>query len=168
MCLIFHPCFFSNCSVFRDPVWDCQRVSDWLPFLKWTPNPDYWTTFRRRQSSIFWDCLTKPGEVDCRIFPTSWIKLIPQGGTVPIIIIRTGKYVSTILISLPISPGVLQSAPVVLTWQGVLDVHTPPDTASATISFVVGVRSICGANLIAAIPWSILSFVGGSKTEMVW
>ena len=70
-------------------------------------------------------------------------------------------------ISLPISTGVLQSAPVVLTCQGVPDVHTPPDAASAKISFVVGVKSICGTNLITVIPWSILEFVGGGKTGMV-
>ena len=58
-------------------------------------------------TSNFWDFLTKPGKVDCHLSPTSWHKLRPQGGAVPIITIRNREDVSMITIELPMSPGVL-------------------------------------------------------------
>ena len=74
---------------------------------------------------------------------------------------------STIPIALKMSPGLLTLTPVLLTCCGVLDVHAPPDAASATISVVAVIRRVCGANLIIAIPWSIHGLVGGGKTGMV-
>ena len=118
-------------------------------------------------ASNFWDYLTKTGEVDCHIFPTSWLNLRPYGMAVPIMPIRTGEEILMITIALPILPGVLPPTPVLPTFQGVLDVHTPPDAMSATISFAAGVRIIHGVNLIAAAPWSIPRFVDGVNTGMV-
>ena len=40
---------------------------------------------------------------------------------------------------------------VLITFRGVLDVHAPPDAASAAISFVAGVSNFSGVNLIVAI-----------------
>ena len=118
--------------------------------------------FLSTEASYFWDCLTKPGGVDFRIFPTSWIKLRPQGGAVTIIPIRYGEDFKKMLITLSMPPGVLPSTPLLLTCRGVLDIHVPPDTASATLYFISGIRSVCGINLIAAIP----GFVGRGKTGM--
>ena len=44
-----------------------------------------------------------------------------------------------------------------------MDVHAPPNAVSVAISFVGGVRRVCGVNLIAAIP----GFVVRGKTGMV-
>ena len=71
-------------------------------------------------ASNFWDCLTKPGEVDYCLLPTSWLKLSPQGGVVPIIPIITGEEVSMMPIALPMSPGVLLLMPILLTCRVVL------------------------------------------------
>ena len=114
-------------------------------------------------ASNFWDCLTKPGLVNFHISPTSWLKLRPQVGEVPIIPIRYEEDVSTMPIALSMLPGVLLSTPVLLTFCGVLNVHAPPDAVSTNISFVTGVRSIYGVNLIAEFPW----FVGRGKAGMV-
>ena len=105
--------------------------------------------------------------MDCRISPTSWLKLSPQDGAVPIITIRSGEDVSKMTIALPMSPEVLPSMAVLLTYQGVLDTHTPPNTASAMISFVTGIRIMGGVNLISTIPWSTSGLIGGDKTGMV-
>ena len=86
-----------------------------------------------------------------------------QGRTVPIITIRAGEGVSTILIALSMLHGVLPLSPVLLTCRKILDVHALLDTACATISFVVGFTSIGGGNIIDAIP----RFVGGGKIGMV-
>ena len=123
--------------------------------------------FPSTTASNFWDCLTKSGGVDFCISPTSWIKLRPQGGSVPIIPIRTGEEISTMPMELPILPGVLPLTPVILTCRGFLDVHAPLNVASAKISFVSSVRSVYGINLIAAIYWSVPGFVGGGNTGMV-
>ena len=111
----------------------------------------------------FWYCLTKPGKVDFRISPTSWIKLRPQCGTVPTIPIGYGYYVSTIPIALSIPYGLIPSTPVILTFRGVLDIHAPSDAVFVNISFVAGVRSIGCVNMISAIP----GFFYGGKTGMV-
>ena len=111
----------------------------------------------------FWDCLTKPGEMDCRISPTSWIKFRPQVGAVPIIPIISGEDISAVIIELSMPPGVLPPTLVLLTCQGFMDVHTLSNAASAMIYFVAGVKSVCGVNLISAIP----GFFDGGKTGMV-
>ena len=92
------------------------------------------------------------GKVDCLILPTSGIKLRPQGGEVPKIPIIYGEDVSTTRISLPMSPDMLPSTPVLLTHRRVLDVHAQPAAVYLTIYFVAGTRSFCGVNIIAAIP----------------
>ena len=56
---------------------------------------------------------------------------------------------------------------VLLTSRGVLYVHAPHDAASTTIYFTIGIRSVCGVNLITTIPWSIPGFFGRGKTGMV-
>ena len=53
-------------------------------------------------------------------------------------------------------PGVLLLTPVVLTCHGVLDINAPSDTMCANISFISGVRSVGGANLVATIPGLIV------------
>ena len=55
-------------------------------------------------------------------------------------------------IFLPMLPGVLPLTPVLLTRHVVMDVHAPPDDASANISFAAGVRSAGGVNIISTIP----------------
>ena len=60
-------------------------------------------------------------------------------------------------------PGVLPSIPFLLTRRVVLDIHAPPESASTTIPFVVGVRSVCSLNLITAIH----RFVDRGKTGMI-
>ena len=114
-------------------------------------------------ASIFWYCLTKPGEVDYGISPTSYIKLKPQGGVVSTITIRYGEAVSMMLIELTIPPRVLPPTSVLLTRRVLMYIHTPPNFASAVFSFAAGVRSVCGVNLIT----EIIGFVGGGKTGMV-
>ena len=115
-------------------------------------------------ASNFWDCMTKPGEVDFRIFTTSYLWLRPHGGAVPMIPIRAGEDVSTIPMVLLILHGVLPLTHVLLTCRRVMWIHAPPDVASATTYFVKGIRSVCGVNLIAAIP----GFICRVKTGMVW
>ena len=87
----------------------------------------------------------------------------PQGGAVPIIPINSGEGVSTMSIALSIPPGVLLLNPVLLTHRVVMDIQAPPETTSANIYFVPGVRSVSGVNIIYAIP----RFVGGGKKDMV-
>ena len=87
--------------------------------------------------------------------PSSWLKLRPQGGKVTIIIIRSGKDISIMLIELSILPGVLPLTPVLITCHILLGFHVLP----TAIYFVTGVRSICGVNLISSIP----RFVGGGQ-----
>ena len=107
--------------------------------------------FPSTAASIFWDRLTKPGEEDCRILPTSWLKLRPQGGEVPKIPIITGEDVSMKPITFPILPVVLSLAPVLLTCKKSLGVHALANAVSTTISFIPGIRSTYGVNLIAVI-----------------
>ena len=114
-------------------------------------------------ASSFRHCLTKSGEVDLRILPTSWLKLIPQVEAVPIIPIRSGEDVSTIPMTLPLSPVVLLSTPFLLTHHRFMDIHVMTNAVSAMISFVAGVRSVYVVNVIVAIP----GFVGIVKTGMV-
>ena len=59
-------------------------------------------------------------------------------------------------------PGVLLSSPVLLTYHGVILIQAPPDVVSAKTSFVKGINSVCGSNIIGAIPWSTPGFIGGS------
>ena len=118
-------------------------------------------------ASNFCDFLTNPGEVDCCLLPTSWITLSPQDGEGPTIPTRTGEDVSTIPIALQIYPGVITLARIIITCRRVLLIHTLPDAASAMTSLVAGVRSVCGANMIGAIHWSIPGFVVGGKAVMV-
>ena len=118
-------------------------------------------------ASNFWYCPTNHGDVDCRLLPTYWLQLRPQGGEVPTIPIRTVVEVSTTLISLQISPGVLLLTPTLLNCHGVLLIHALPDATSATTYFVAGVNRVCGANIISAIPWSIHGFIDEGNTWMV-
>ena len=134
-----------------------------INFLKMDIELQLLDRFLSTVASIFWYCLTKPGEVDLRISPTSWIKLRPQGGLVPTIRIRSGEDVSMMLIELPMPPGVLPPTSVLLTRRGVLYIYAPPDLESAMCSFAAFVRSVCGVNLIT----EIIGFVGGGKTGMV-
>ena len=60
-------------------------------------------------------------------------------------------------------PGVLSLTLVLITFRGVLDVHAPPNAASAAISFVAGVSNFSGVNLIVAIS----GFVGGGNKGML-
>ena len=113
--------------------------------------------------SNFWGFLTKPWEVDCRILSTSWINLIPQGVSSPIIPIIYGEDVSKIPITLSMPPGMLPLMPVLLNCRLVLDVHAPPDAMSTNVSFVSGIRSVGGVNIITKIP----VFVSRGKTGMV-
>ena len=106
---------------------------------------------------------TKHRKVEFRIPPTSWTKLRPQGGAVPIIPIRSWEDVSTMPIELSMPPGVILLIPVLLTCRGVLDIHAPPEIVSAKVLFITGVRSANGVNLITKIP----GFVGGENTGMV-
>ena len=110
--------------------------------------------------------LTKPGEVDCNLSPIYWIKLRSQGGVVTTIKIRTGEEGSTMKIASPMLPGVLPLTPILLTRHGVLGVHAPPNSASATIYFITGVKSVFDVNLIGTIHWPIHGFVRVSKTGM--
>ena len=71
------------------------------------------------------------------------------------ITIRTEYGGSTELTSLLMSPGLISSTSVLLTCDRVLLTHTQPNAVSATTSFVVGSKSVCGINTIGAIPWSI-------------
>ena len=119
--------------------------------------------FLSTAASNFGDFLTKPGEVDCHIYPTYWLKLKPQGGAVPIIPIRSRQEFSTMPIELPMLPGVLPLTPVLLTLCGVLDVHASPGAVSVEIYFVTGIGSVGEINLITAIP----GLVGRGKTGMV-
>ena len=123
--------------------------------------------FPSTTASNFWDFPTKPGQVDCRLLPTSWIKLSPQGGKFPTIPIRTGEDDSKTITSLQMSPRMLPLNPVLITCYGVLLIHAPPDAASTTTSFAVGVNSVCGANISGAIPWSISWLIKGVKTGIV-
>ena len=58
------------------------------------------------------------------------------------------------LIALQMFPGVLPFMPVLLNHHGFLLTHAPPDAATMT-SFIAGVKSVCGANIIGAISSSI-------------
>ena len=64
-------------------------------------------------------------------------------------------------------PGVIPLTPVLLTFRRFLLTHTLPDAASATTSFVAGVKSVCGTTTIGAIFWSILGFIIGTTTGRV-
>ena len=66
-------------------------------------------------------------------------------------------------IELPMPPGVLLATPGLLTCHIVLDVRAPPDDAFAKTSFVAGIRSVGGVNIITTIP----RFIDGDKTGMV-
>ena len=127
------------------------------------PNRNYQRILRQRQHPVFLDYLTKPGEVNFHMSPTSWLRLRPQGEAVPIITIRAGEDISTMPIELPVLLGVIPPILVLLTCRRVLDIHAPPDAASVNISFVEGVRSVGGDNLITAIP----GFVSGGNIGMV-
>ena len=76
--------------------------------------------FPSTAESKFWDFLTKSWEIYCHILPTFGIKLSPQAGAGPRIPIRSGEDVSTMPISLKMSPGVHLLAHVMLTCRGVL------------------------------------------------
>ena len=45
--------------------------------------------------------------------------------------------------------------------------NAPPDAVYATNSFIAGVNSVCGANTIGAIHWSIHGSIAGGNTGMV-
>ena len=151
----------SSYSAFRDPGWNRHIVCYRLPFWKINVESQLSENVPSKKASIFWDCLNKSEELDCRISPTSWIKLRPQGGLVPIIPIRTGEDVSTIPIALPMLHGLLMLMPGLLTCCGVLWIHTLPDAVSTKIPLVAGVKCFCGVNLIVIILWSIPGFVSG-------
>ena len=123
--------------------------------------------FPSTAASNFWGFPTNPREVDYSLFATYWIALRKQVGEVATILISTGEGGSTMLTVWRISPGVIPSTPVRRTCQIVLLTHTPPDAASATTSFFQGVKSICGTNIIGAIPWSIPGFIVGGTTGLV-
>ena len=114
--------------------------------------------------SIFWDFRTKPGGVDFCLLPTSWLTLSPQDGEVPKVPIRTSEEGSSTLTSLWMSPGVLPSTPILLTYPGLLLIHVLPDTISATTFFVAVGKSVCGSNIMGTIPCSIPGFIGRGKT----
>ena len=114
----------------------------------------------------FWEFLTKSGKVYCRLLPTSWLTLSPQGGEVQTIPIRTREDGSAMLTALQMSPGVLPSTPVLLTCRGLLLIHAPYNAASTTNSFFAGIKSVCGTNIINAISWSIPWSIGRGKTGM--
>ena len=71
-------------------------------------------------------------------------------------LIRSGEEVSTIPIEFSILPGLLMLTPVLLTCCRVMNVHTPPDAAYATISFIAGIESVGGVNIIDTIPGVVL------------
>ena len=102
------------------------------------------------------------------MLPTFWLALSPQGGEVPKIPIRIGEDGSTTLTALQMLPELLLSMPVQITFRGFLLINAPPDAASATTSFVAGVKSVCGTNIIGAIPWSIHGLIRRDKTGIVW
>ena len=82
----------------------------------------------------------------------------------PIIIGEDG---STISIALQMFTGAFMLMPVLPTLRGFLDFHAPPNAASATTSFAPGIRSVCSANIIGAILWSIPGFVYRGRRGMV-
>ena len=74
------------------------------------------------------------------------------------------EYVSTMPIAIPMFAGVLPLTPIILTFQGVLNDHAPPDAVSATISFVTVVRIACGVNLLPqSLGRSLISSEGGKQ-----
>ena len=117
--------------------------------------------------SSFWFCPTKLGELYCRLFATSWVNFRPQGGAVATITIMTGEGGSKTLTEWRISPGVLPLTPVHLYWQRVVLNNAPPNAVSARTSFVAFANSVCGANEIGAITWSIPGLIAGGKIGMI-
>ena len=85
----------------------------------------------------------------------------------PTILIRTEEGGSTTLTLLQMSPGLLLSSPVLITRQNGPVFHTLTDATSATTSFVAGVKSVFGANITGAIPWSVPGFSARDNTGMV-
>ena len=92
----------------------------------------------------------------------------PNDGAFPITPIRAGEDVSTMLLESSIPAGVLLLTLALLTWRRFLDIHAPTDATYAKISFVAGVRSVVGVNIITAIPgfidgvrqgWSVNSII---------
>ena len=98
-------------------------------------------------------CLTKLGEVDFHLFPTSWLTLMPQVGEVPTAPIRTGEGGSMTLTALQMLPGVVPSTPILITCSGVLLIYAPSDDVSVTTSFVAVIKSVCSNKIIVATPW---------------
>ena len=81
--------------------------------------------------------------------------------------VRPGDGGSTTLTALRLLHVALPSVPVLITFCGVLLIHAPPVAASTKTSFVAGVKSIYGANIIGTTPWSLPGFIRGGKTWMV-
>ena len=84
----------------------------------------------------------KPGDVDCRFFANFRLPLRPQGGEVATIKIMTfyGSWLT--LTALKTSTGVIMLTPVLLTRRRVLLTLALSHAASATTSFVSGVKSV--------------------------
>ena len=70
------------------------------------------------------------------------------------------------LTELQISPEVLPSTPVRLTYRRIMLTHPPPYATSTMTYFVADAKSRCGVNTIGATPWSISGFITGGKIGM--
>ena len=119
-------------------------------------------------TSNFWVFPSKAGKMYWVLFANCRLLLRPQVGEVPETPIRTWEGTYSTLAAWPMLPRAILSTPVQLNCRGVLLSHTPPDAASATIYFIVGIKSVCGATTTGAILWSILSCIVRTTTGMVW